>query len=101
MKLEILSGLTWVIIRPPICGTGHVSRVVGWVKVVLGVFRVIFLLLIGIHVAFPSTHPRPPPLRVVEMTFVDDFFQSLTSRPSFNSPFFQPTLSASRYGSRV
>ena len=43
LPLGSVSGLVWIF-GPLICDTGRVPGIVSWVKVVLGIFRVIFLL---------------------------------------------------------
>ena len=61
--LRSVSGLVWVI-GLLICGTGHVSRVVGWVFcVVLDFFRVTFFsrfFIFTFH--FPCIFLAPPPV---------------------------------------
>ena len=42
-----MARVAWVI-GPLLCGTGHVSGIVGWVWVVFGVPRVVFLLVLPI-----------------------------------------------------
>ena len=50
--------------RSFICGTGHATRVAGWVfRVVLDVFRVVFLLIFVLYplFTFPCIFLAPPP----------------------------------------
>ena len=69
------------------CGTGRVSKVVAWVfGVVLGVFRVTFLLVFGIHFSLfqASSSPPSPVAGGTAMAFVDDFFLPLKAQSSFH-----------------
>ena len=82
-----VSALVWVI-GLLISSTGCVSRVVAWVQVALGVFRVIFLLGFSIHFSLfhASSSPRPPhPVAGdMAMLFVDDLFLPLKAWSSFH-----------------